>query len=88
MSLNLFRQDNKKLFLLIAYQQSLSSGRKIANSRHFLTNLGKKLSLLHRWQYRSFVYIFGGLIFFVLTLPTIFVFASFLPKVSKVKEGG
>ncbi len=34
-SLNLFRQEIKMLFLLIAYQQSLGSGQKSADFRNF-----------------------------------------------------
>jgi hypothetical protein len=53
-----------------------------------LTNFGKKLLLLHRRQFKSLFFYFLALIFFTLTLATIFVSASFLPKVSKVKERG
>jgi hypothetical protein len=35
MDLNLFRQDIKKICLLIAFQQSLSSGQKSANFRRY-----------------------------------------------------
>jgi len=35
MDLNLFRQDIKKICLLIAFQQSLSSGQKTANFRRY-----------------------------------------------------
>jgi hypothetical protein len=38
---------------------------------------------LHRSQFESLFSIFFALIFFTLTLATIFVSASFLPKVSK-----
>jgi hypothetical protein len=50
-----------------------------------LTNFGKKLLPLHRRRFKGLFYIFFALIFFTLT---IFVSASFLPKVSKVKERG
>jgi hypothetical protein len=53
-----------------------------------LTNFGKKLLPLHRRQFKSLFFYFFALIFFTLTLATIFVSASFLPKVSKVKERG
>jgi hypothetical protein len=53
-----------------------------------LTNFGKKLLPLHRRRFKSFFSIFVVLIFFTLTLATIFVSASFLPKVSEVKERG
>ncbi len=35
MDLNLFRQDIKKICLLIAFEQSLSSGQKNANFRRY-----------------------------------------------------
>ncbi len=35
MYLNLFRQDIKKIFLLIAFKQSLNSGQKTANFRRY-----------------------------------------------------
>jgi hypothetical protein len=47
-----------------------------------LTNFGKKSLPLHRRRFKSTIYFFA-LIFFTLTLATIFVSASFLPKVSK-----
>jgi hypothetical protein len=53
-----------------------------------LANFGKKLLPLHRRRFKSlFVYCFA-LIFFTLTPATSFVSASFLTKVSKVKERG
>jgi hypothetical protein len=58
---------------LIAFQQSVSSSQKTA------------------WAFalidKPFIYFFA-MIVFTLTLATIFVSASFLPKVSKVKERG
>ncbi len=53
-----------------------------------LTNFGKKSLSLHRRWFKSLFIYFFALIFFTLTLATIFVSASFLPKVSKVKERG
>jgi hypothetical protein len=41
---NLFRQDIKKICLLIAYQQSLSSSQKNCRLSPLWTNLGKELS--------------------------------------------
>ncbi len=35
MYLNLFRQDIKKIFLLIAFKQSLNSGQKTADFRRY-----------------------------------------------------
>jgi hypothetical protein len=77
--LNLFRQDIKKIFLLKAFQQSLNRGQKTAEKPNF----GKKLLLLQRSRLKSLFLNFFALIFFTLTLATIFVSASFLPKVSK-----
>ncbi len=85
MALNLFRQDIKKIFLLIAFQQNLRSGQKNADFCMLLTNFGKKLLSLHRRQLKTF-FIFFCFDFFPLTQATIFVSAIFLPKVSKVKE--
>jgi hypothetical protein len=42
-----------------------------------LTNFGKKLLPLHRRRFKAFFYFFA-LIYFTLTLATIFVSASFL----------
>ncbi len=35
MNLYLFRQDIKKIYLLVAFQQSLSSGQKTADFRRY-----------------------------------------------------
>jgi hypothetical protein len=51
-----------------------------------LTNFGKKSLPLHRRRFKSLFSYFFALIFFPLTQATIFVSASFFPKVSKVKE--
>ncbi len=88
MYLSLFRQDIKKISLLIAFQQSLSSGQKTSDFRRYWQILVKKLLPLHRRQFKSFFVYFFALIFFTLALATIFVSARFLPKVSKVKERG
>jgi hypothetical protein len=50
-----------------------------------LTNFCKKSLPLHRRRFKS-LFSFFCFDFFQLTLATIFVSASFLPKVSKVKE--
>jgi hypothetical protein len=52
------------------------------------TNFGKKSLPLHNRRFKSLFSIFLLLILFPLTLATIFVSASFLPKVSKVREIG
>ncbi len=41
MDLNLFIQNIKKIYLLMAFQQSLSSGQKTADFRHYLQILVK-----------------------------------------------
>jgi hypothetical protein len=53
-----------------------------------LQNFGQKSLPLYCRQFKSLFFYFFALIFFTLTLATIFVSASFLPKVSKVKERG
>jgi hypothetical protein len=53
-----------------------------------LTNFGKKSLPLHRRRFESLFFYFFAFIFFILTLATIFVSASFLQKVTKVKERG
>jgi hypothetical protein len=53
-----------------------------------LTNFGKQLMQLHCRRFKSLFFYLFALIFFPLTLAMIFVTASFLPKVSKVKERG
>jgi hypothetical protein len=50
-----------------------------------LTNFGKKCCRYIAGNLEAF-YLFFALIFFTLTLATIFVSACFLPMVSKVKE--
>jgi hypothetical protein len=88
MDRHLFRQDIKKICLLIELQQSLSSSQKTADFRRYWQILIKKLLPLHRRQLKSLFFYFFALIFITLTQATIFVSASFLPKVSKVKERG
>jgi hypothetical protein len=87
MNLNLFRQDIKKICLLIAFQQSLSSGQKTADFRRYLQILVKNRCRYIAGDLKAF-YLFFALIFFTLNLAMIFVSASFFPKVSKVKERG
>ncbi len=53
-----------------------------------LINVGKQLLPLHGRRFKSLLFNFFALIFFSLTLAMIFVSASFLPKVSKVKKRG
>jgi hypothetical protein len=84
MVLSLFRKDIKKICLLIAYQQSLSSGQKPPTFA-VIDKLVKNRRRSIAGNLKAF-FLFFALIFFTLTLATIFVFASFLPKVSKVKE--
>jgi hypothetical protein len=87
MDLNLFSQDIKKICLLIAFQQSLSSSQKTADFRRYRQILVKNHCSFITGDLKAF-FLFFAVIFFTLTLATIFVSASFLPKVSKVKERG
>jgi hypothetical protein len=73
--------------LLIAFQQSLSSGQKTTDFRRYWQILVKNRCRCIAGDLKAF-YLFFALIFFTLTLATILVSASFLPKVSKVKERG
>jgi hypothetical protein len=92
MYLNLFRQDIKKIFLLIAFQQSLNSGQKTTefffNFRRYWQILVKNRCRFTAGDLKAFFLYFFCFDFFTLTLATIFISASFLPKVSKVKERG
>ncbi len=87
MDLNLFRQDIKKINLLTAFQQNVSSSQKTADFCHYWQILVKNCCRFIASHLIVF-FLFFALIFFPLTLATIFVSASFLPKVSKVKERG
>jgi hypothetical protein len=75
MVLNLFRQDIKKICLLIAFQQSLSSGQKTANFCRYLQILVKNSCCFIAGDLKAF-FLFFALIFFTLNLATIFVSAS------------
>jgi hypothetical protein len=68
-----------------AKPQQQPKNRRLSPS---LTNFGKESLLLHRRQFKSLFFYFYALIFFTLTLARIFASATFLPKVSKVKERG
>jgi hypothetical protein len=74
------------------YTHSISAKPQQRPKNHrllpLLTYFGKKLLPLQRRQFKSLFFYFFALIFFLLNLATIFVSASFLPKVSKVKERG
>ncbi len=77
MDLNLFRQDIKKIWLLIAFQQSLSRSRKTADFRRYWQIFVKNCCRFIAGDLKGFFSIFFALIFFTLTLATIFVSASF-----------
>jgi hypothetical protein len=79
MDLNLFRQDIKKICLLIAFQQSLSSGQKTADFRRYSQILVKNRCRYIAGHLKA-LYLFFALIFFTLTLATIFVSARFFAK--------
>ncbi len=76
-----FRQDIKKICLLIAFQQSLSSGQKTANFRCCWQILVKNCCRFIAGDLKAFFSIFC---FDFLQIVS----ASFLPKVSKMKERG
>ncbi len=82
MYLNLYRQDIKKIFLLIAFQQSLNSSQKTADFRRYWQILVKNQCRFTAGDLKVFFLFFFALIFLKLTLATIFVSASFLPKAS------
>jgi hypothetical protein len=79
MDLNLFKQDIKKICLLITFQQSLSSGQKTADFRRYWQILVKNCCRYIAGDLKAF-YLFFALIFFTLTLAMIFVSASFFAK--------
>jgi hypothetical protein len=79
--LNLFRQDNKKKFLLKAFQQSLNSSQKTAEKPNF----GKKSLPLHRSPFKGLFSIF--LLFFLQIDPSNnFCFCKFFAKGLKEAE--
>jgi hypothetical protein len=87
MYLNLFRQDIKKIFLLMAFQQSLNSGQKTADFRRYRQIFVKNRCRFTPGDLKAFFQFFCFDCLHIY-LATIFVSASFLPKVSKVKERG
>ena len=76
---------DSKTFL--AFQQSLSSSQKTSDFGRYWQILVKNRCRFTAGDLKAFFF-FLLLISFTLTLATIFVSASFLPKVSKVKERG
>jgi hypothetical protein len=73
---------------IFTHNIAAKSQQQLKNHRlsPLLTNFGIKWLPLHCRPFKSLIFYFIALIFFTLTLATIFVSASFLPKVSKVKE--
>jgi hypothetical protein len=71
MNLNLFRQDIKKICLLIAFQQSLSSGKKTADFRPLQQILVRNSCHFVAGDLKAFFFYSFALIFFTLTLATI-----------------
>jgi hypothetical protein len=70
------------------FTHSITAKPKNRRLSPLLTNFGKESWPLHRWRFKSLFFYIFALIFFTLILATIFVSASFLQKVSKVKERG
>jgi hypothetical protein len=58
MYLNLFRQDIKKIFLLIVFQQSLNSGQKTADFRHYRQILVKNRCRFNAGDLKAFILFF------------------------------
>ncbi len=58
MDLNLFRQDIKKICLLIAFQQSLSSSQKTADFRRYWQILVKNCCRYIAGDLKPFIYFF------------------------------
>ncbi len=71
MDLNLLRQDIKKINLLIAFQQNLSSGQNTADFCRYWKILVKNRYPFITCDLKAFFY-FLALIFFPLTLAMIF----------------
>ncbi len=61
MYLNLFRQDIKKIFLLIAFQQSLNSSQKTTDFRRFWQILVKNRCRFTAGDLKSFFFFFDFL---------------------------
>ncbi len=80
MDLNLFRQDIKKIYLLITLQVKKPPAIAVIDKFWY------KMVATSSQAIKKLIFYFFALIFFTLTLAMIFVSASFLPKVSKVKE--
>ncbi len=81
MDLNLFRQDIKKISLLIAFQQSRPKNRRLSP---LLTNFGKKLLPLHRRRFK--VLFFSFLPFLHIDPSNDFCFCKFFAKGLKSEE--
>jgi hypothetical protein len=87
MYLNLFRQDIKKIILLIAFQQSLNSGQKTTDFRRYWQILVKNCCRFTAGDLKAF-FPFFRFDFLHIDPSNNFCFYKFLPKVSKVKERG
>ncbi len=77
--LNLFRQDIKKICLLISMSAKPQQWPKNRRLSPLVTNFGKKLLPLHRRRFKSLFVYFFALIFFTLTQQRFF-FCKFFAK--------
>jgi len=87
MYLNLFRQDIKKIFLLIAFQQNLNSGQKTADFCHYLQILVKNRCRFIAANLKAF-FLFFCFDFLHIDASNDFCFCKFFARGSKVKERG
>ena len=85
MDLNLFRPDFKKICLLIAFQQSLSSGQKTADFRSYRQILVKNRCRYIAGDLKAF-YLFFGFDFLHIDPSNDFCFCKFFAKGLKVKR--
>ena len=79
MYLNLFRQDIKKIFLLIAFQQSLNSGQKTTDFRRYRQILVKNRNRFTAGNLKAF-FLFYGFGFLHIDPSNNFFFCKFFAK--------
>ncbi len=79
MYLNLFRQDIKKIFLLIAFQQSLNSGQKTTNFCHYWQILVKNCCRFTAGDLKAF-FLFFCFDFLYIDPSNNFCFCKFFAK--------
>ncbi len=79
MDLNLFRQDIKKICLVIAFQQSLSSSQKTADFRRYWQIFGKKSLCFITGDLKA-IFLFFFFDFFHIDPSNDFCFCKFFAK--------